>query len=74
MTNVGDITDYFTDGKELMIAEPDNPESVAMKILYLIKHKEESKVIVEKGYKWTIQNLDYIITSKRILTFMMNNK
>jgi glycosyltransferase involved in cell wall biosynthesis len=70
MTNVGDITNYFTDGKELMIAEADNPDSVAKKIIYLIEHNEESVKIAKNGRKWAEENLDYINNSKKILAFM----
>lgn len=74
MTNVGDITQYFTDKKELMIANADSPSSVADKIIYLHEHKEESQHIAENGFQWAKENLEYINTSERILKFMMDNK
>lgn len=73
MTNVGDIANYFADGVELMIAEADNPASVAMKIIYLIEHNEEGKKIAKNGRRWADENLDYISNSKRILTFILNH-
>jgi len=73
MTNVGDIAQYFIDGKELLIAEPDNPQSFASKIIYLIENIHERKRIAQNGYFWAKENLDYIKNSRKIFNFILKN-
>ena len=74
MTDVGDITDYFTHKEELMIAQPDSSASVALNIIYLLEHNNERKKMAQNGYNWAKTNLDYISTSKKIIKFMIKNK
>lgn len=49
-TNFGDINKYFEDGVDLVIAESGNPESIAIKIKWMIENRGISELIAEKGY------------------------
>ena len=74
ITKVGDIPMYLEDGKNAMLAEPDNPQSISDKIIYLIDNTLKSKEIGEDGYKWACDKLEYNKASKRILDFIDNHK
>lgn len=69
-TKVGDISRYFTSNVELMIAEPDNPEDLAKKIIWLIQNPKEKATIAETGYIWATKNLDYINNAQKLYDFI----
>lgn len=69
-TKIGDIAEYFCDGREVKFAEPNNPRSLYMSISYLIDNTDESKEIGERGYKWAKGNLDYIKNSQKLIQFI----
>jgi len=69
-TKVGDIVSYFTDKKELVLADPNNPDSLANGIEYLLLNKEEGCRIGQEGYSWMIKNLDIYSVSKKISGFI----
>lgn len=69
-TKVGDISRYFTGNVELIIAEPDNPEDLAKKIVWLIQNPKEKATIADNGYKWAIKNLDYINNAQKLYDFI----
>jgi glycosyltransferase involved in cell wall biosynthesis len=70
ITKVGDIPKYFTDNEHVLLAEPDNPESVAKKILYLIENPIEAEKIGVNGYQWAKNNLEYKEVVKKIVRFL----
>lgn len=69
-TRVGDISLYFDEQKELLLAEPNNPQSIADCILRLIQSPEKRKELSKQGYNWMLKNLDYIKSSKKLITFI----
>lgn len=71
-TKVGDLRDYFSDKKELVFAEPNNPYSLANSIIYLIENKNKAIQIGYDGYKWARKNLDYHENGKKLLKFLLN--
>lgn len=73
MTAVGDIKTYFTHKGHLMIAEPDQPESLANSINYLIENPDKAVEISNNGFQWAKENLDYLKTSKKIYEFILSN-
>jgi glycosyltransferase involved in cell wall biosynthesis len=66
VSKVGDIKKYFTNYKEVVLVEPENPLSLAEGFEYLIKNEDKSSLIAENGFNWMKQNLDYNIFSIRI--------
>lgn len=72
ITKVGDIPLYLKNGESAMLAEPDNPQSVADKILYLIENSIRAKDIGENGFIWAKNNLEYRQATNTILNFIEN--
>ncbi|MCX6278628.1 MAG: glycosyltransferase family 4 protein [Bacteroidetes bacterium] len=70
-TLTGDVKMYFIDKNELVIAAPNNPESLAQGITYLINNPEDAERIANNGYHWAVENLDYISNSKKLLNFLV---
>ena len=48
-TNFGDMEAYFTDGVDIIIAECENPESIALKIKWMLQNNRELASITERG-------------------------
>ncbi|RJQ18372.1 MAG: glycosyltransferase [Nitrospiraceae bacterium] len=69
VTKVGDMQYYLKDKDNAMLAEPDNPESVASKICYLIENAEHAKKIGDNGLLWVKQHLEYIESTKNVGKF-----
>lgn len=69
-TKTGDLKSYFTDKKELVFAEPNNPESLANAIEFIINNPEISSKIAENGYNWAVVNLDYKNNAYKLLNFI----
>lgn len=72
VTSVGDLPLYLQDGVTAMIAEPDNPQSIADKINELIEKPALANEIAENGYKWADDKLNYLKVTKEICTFLDN--
>ena len=70
ITKVGDIPLYLKDKANAMLAEPDNPISVASKINYLIENPEKAKEIGENGCLWANNKLDYVKSTQVIGKFL----
>jgi len=69
-TKTGDIGKYFTNKKELVLVEPDNPKDLATGMMYLINHKSEAESISKNGFDWACENVDYYLNSKKLIEFM----
>ena len=70
ITKVGDIPFYLTDKENAMLAEPDNIESIASKICYLISNPQKAKNIGLNGYNWAKNTLDYIKSSRLVGNYL----
>lgn len=73
-TKLGDLSTYFTDKKELVFAEPDNPESIASGITFLIDNPADASCIGKNGYDWACQNLDYVKNANKLIEFICSYK
>lgn len=69
-TKVGDLIEYFEDKSELLLAEPDSPESLAQKIIWLIENPVQMERISRKGFEWCENNLDFIKSAKKLVEFI----
>jgi glycosyltransferase involved in cell wall biosynthesis len=70
ITKVGDIPLYLKDSVNAMLAEPDNPQSVADKIAFLIENPIKARLIGEEGYKWAKSILEYKAATKKVVDFI----
>ncbi len=66
-TNFGDMDKYFTDGIDIVLAQCGNPESIALKIKWMLQNPQELRTIRQTGYEKAKKLLDYNISINRIL-------
>jgi glycosyltransferase involved in cell wall biosynthesis len=66
-TKFGDLTRYFTDGEEIVLAECDDPESIASKILWMLNNTKELDEITKKGFEKAKKLLEYQVSVRRII-------
>ena len=69
-TRFGDIERYFTDKKDIVLAEPDNPTSIAESIQWILNNKEKANQIGEQGFETANKLLDYRKGVRKITDFL----
>lgn len=69
-TRIGDLKTYFTDREQLVFAEPNDPQSLANAIAYLILNPIDAERIANNGYNWALNNLDYKNNAAKLLSFI----
>jgi len=69
-TNFGDMETYFTDGKDIVMAECGNPESIALKIKFMLENPRDLELISKRGYDRAYQLLEYKSSVNRMITFI----
>ncbi|HEY5535882.1 MAG TPA: glycosyltransferase [Ignavibacteria bacterium] len=72
-TNFGDMDKYFTDGLDIIMAECGNPESIALKIIWMLKNNKELDLISRRGYDRAYQLLEYKNSVNRLINFLDSN-
>ncbi len=70
VTAVGDIPLFLTDMKDSLIAHPNDPKDFAQKLIWVIEHPAESKVIAEKGKDLVAQKFNYLIESQKFVNIV----
>ena len=70
LTNVGDISLFLKDGQSALIAEPNNPQDFAEKLIWTIEHPDEAKKIGENGRQIAIERFNYLTETKKIVKVM----
>jgi glycosyltransferase involved in cell wall biosynthesis len=70
VTAVGDIKKHFTNKKHLIIAEPDNIESIADGFETLISDRSLRELLPLNAYDWLEENLNYRTISSKINLFI----
>jgi len=69
-TKVGDIENYLQDNKEIFLAEPENAESIANKMINVFDDYDKAKQIANNGYLKALEVFDYVNESKKVLDFI----
>ncbi|HNW56130.1 MAG TPA: glycosyltransferase [Bacteroidales bacterium] len=69
-TDFGDIKTYFYDGADIILAESENPESIASKIKWMLENENQVKDISESAYNKAYNLLEYKTSMKRIVDFI----
>ena len=72
-TKFGDIEQYFEARKHLVLAEQDNPSSIAENILWILNHSEKSELIATNGFEKAKEIFEYETGVKKILSFCDKN-
>lgn len=70
LSKIGDFPDYFSDKQEVIFCMPNNPESLAKSLRYVITNYEDAIQIGRNGCNWAKENLDYKINTKKIYKFI----
>jgi glycosyltransferase involved in cell wall biosynthesis len=69
-TRIGEVVNYFKDMQEIVFAEPDNPQSIADKLDWILENKNESKKIAMNGYIRAKELLNYKDKVPAIMEFV----
>ncbi|MEI8201410.1 MAG: glycosyltransferase [Bacteroidota bacterium] len=70
ITKVGDIPRYFTNHEQVVLADPENIESIVKGFEAIITDNALSNRLGLSGYKWMNDNLNYLNISKKISDFI----
>lgn len=68
--NVGEIPKYLTDGVDVFLFKPNDPEDLYKKIGYVLDHYDDALEVGKKGKDLTYQIFNYKYQSKRIIDFI----
>jgi glycosyltransferase involved in cell wall biosynthesis len=69
-TATGDIAKYFANTNNLIVVEPNNPDSIANGIQFLIDNRPQAEQIGINGYNWAFENLDYEKNTLKVINFI----
>jgi glycosyltransferase involved in cell wall biosynthesis len=72
-TKFGDIERYFDNGVDIVMAETGNPESIALKIKWIIENSASSQLIARNGLIKAKELLDYTKSVSRMIQFINEN-
>lgn len=72
VTTVGDFPLFLKDKFSALLAEPDNADAFADKLLWALNHKDEAKRIGEAGAEVALRNFNYQIETDKIITAIVN--
>lgn len=67
VTNVGDIPLFLKDGESALIAQHDNIQDFADKMIWILDHPNESKIIGEKGKIVALESFNYKVEARKII-------
>ena len=70
VTAVGDIPLFVNDGMNGFLVEPDNVEAFAEKMIWVIEHPMESKMIGAAGADLAHEAFNYLKETKKLIDFM----
>ena len=68
VTSVGDIPLFLKDGYSALIAPPCNPKAFADKMIWLLEHSEECKLIGERGRDVAMKHFNAQIETNKIIS------
>jgi glycosyltransferase involved in cell wall biosynthesis len=58
-TNYGAVAEYFQDGVNALLAEPQDVDGIAAKLNYILSHPDEADQIGQNGHKLGLQLFNY---------------
>lgn len=73
VTNVGDIPLFLKDGENAMVAEHDNVEGFASKLIWIIEHPQEASLIGKRGAEVARTYFNPMTEAKKMLKYMNMN-
>ena len=69
-TRVGDIGKYFTDSRDIFLCEPENPEAIAERVIFIFKHYNEALEVAKRGKYIAKKYFGYEKCTKEIIDFI----
>ena len=72
VTNVGDIPLFLKNGISAFIADPQNAQSFADKLCWVIEHPKEAKVVGENGKRIAEMSFSYLTETKKLVNIILN--
>ncbi|HBC78659.1 MAG TPA: hypothetical protein DEO60_03130 [Bacteroidales bacterium] len=69
-TRIGDVSNYFTHRQDIVFAESDDPQSIAENIEWILRNREECRIIAANGLLKAKELLDYRIKVPAIVEFV----
>jgi glycosyltransferase involved in cell wall biosynthesis len=70
ITKVGDVSLYFKNEEQVILAEPENIPSIVDGIKKILTDKQLSDHLSLRAYEWMDENLNYVNQSKKISDFI----
>ena len=70
VTTVGDIPLYLKDGENALLAEPNNIEQFAEKMIWVLKNPEKCKMIGDKGREVALKDFNAAIETNKLLNVL----
>lgn len=74
VTSVGEIPNFFRDGVDACICEPNNPQAFANKLKWLIENPDTACSIGEKGSIVAKINFDALIETRKLINAIYGTK
>lgn len=71
ITNVGEVCNYFTDGYNAYVVEPDRPEQIADKIVHIINSPSLSNQVGLQAKKLISSSFDYRLQANNLEAFLL---
>ena len=72
LTDLKDITSHLHDKETVFFAKPDNIDSFADTLIYVLRNYETAKEVGIAGQKFALEYFDYKKHTKRIIKFIQN--
>jgi len=70
LTDLGRITAHLRDKETVFFAEPDDVDSFARALRYVLEHPEEARRVGKRGQDFALRYFDYRLHTKRIMEFI----
>lgn len=67
VTKVGDIPLFLRDGKTALLSKDRCPEEFASKMIWVLEHPEEAKMIGKRGAEVALKEFNYLSETKKIV-------
>jgi glycosyltransferase involved in cell wall biosynthesis len=72
--NVGEISDYYSDGVNAWVVEPENVDALAEKLDYVLNNYETALKVSAKGKELIMTTFNYNFQAKRMIEFVTSLK
>jgi glycosyltransferase involved in cell wall biosynthesis len=69
-TRVSDIDKYFTDGEDLFIVEPDQPNAIAQKVSFIFENYKHALAVAQKGKQTAVREFNYLSKGADVVSFI----